>query len=216
MSTTTVNAATMYPESPLLSGLNYIQLDRLCPDPEKWYFLVPVIAAVALGSIYLPNVALGLAAGAAIAVVTNVSILALNALNVFESDNDSEYIRLVRKSPVLCALVVPVGEELIFRGALQPLMTRAIISFAPAAAATFLGTPLSIATGVSIVATAALFGLTHLFNAHKNTPAQTLFATITGTAFGVLAAQFGLGASIAAHVANNTLTITHSLIREEF
>lgn len=207
---------TVYPDSSHLVVMNCIQMDRIFPNAEKWYYLVPVIAAVALSSLYVPNVALGLAVGTALSVTVNVAMQALTALNVLESDNNSSYLEMVQLSPLLYSLVLPVGEELVFRGVLQPLMSRAIVWIAPAAAATFLGTPLSIATGVSIVATAAIFGLIHLFNEHENAPAQAVFSTLSGIALGVVAAQFGLGASIAAHIANNTLSVSLINLSEDF
>lgn len=206
---------TIYPKSAHLVAMNCIQVDRIFPYAEKWFYLVPVVAAVALGSLYLPNVALGLAAGTVMAVVVNVSVLALSALKVLKPDADSSYLMSVQLSPVLSSLVVPVGEELIFRGALQPLITRAIVWIAPAAAATFLGTPLSIATGVSIATTAVIFGLFHSANDYENAAVQGVFSTLSGVALGVLAAQFGLGAAMAAHVANNTLTNTYMRIRSD-
>lgn len=73
--------------------------------------------------------------------------------------------------------------------------------------AAFLGTGLSIATTVAIIASAAFFGLIHAFNDHKNSHLQAVVATIGGVILGVTAAQYGLAAAIAAHIVNNTLAI---------
>ena len=78
----------------------------------------------------------------------------------------------------------------------------------PAISVTFLvGTPMHIATAVSILATAVFFGMAHLHNDHKNNVSQSINATISGIALGILATHFGLIASIGAHMVNNTLAM---------
>ena len=53
-----------------------------------------------------------------------------------------------------------------------------------------------------------IFGLIHAFNDHKNAHIQAMCATVAGILFGITAAQFGLAASIAAHMVNNTMAVT--------
>lgn len=73
------------------------------------------------------------------------------------------------------------------------------------------------ATSVSMVCvTAILFGLLHLGNPHENAPIQTILATLAGVTFGVLALQYGLWASIAAHIMVNTLATLGIFIGDEY
>lgn len=172
-------------------------------------YLIPTIGAIAIGTFFAPNFAVGLAAGAALGAANIVILVALQTLGIVKpEETESEYAKTLREFPASGTVVAPVIEELLFRGGLQPLMARAIVWIVPAAAAAFLGTPLSVATTVAIVATAAIFGFAHLFNSHPNAHWQAIFSTMGGISFGLIAAQFGLPAAIAAHIANNTLAIT--------
>ena len=183
---------------------------------KKNLYLVPVIAAVALGSLYVPNFAVGLASGAALSAVMHVGNKTLHALKIVKSNSDSSFLKSVKFSPLFASLGLPVIDELVSRGVIQPAFARAIVWIAPAAAATFLGTPLSIATGVSIVATATFFSLFDLRNEHKHAPLHAVSSTFSGIAFGVLATQFGLGASIAAHVFYNTVIAAEITFSENY
>jgi hypothetical protein len=167
-------------------------------DPKRWSHLVPVIAILSLGSLCVPNFALGTASGAAITAAILVGVEVIRALKL--KDNNAPLMQ-VNLSPVAASLVLPVVRELILRGAVQPLMVRDIVWIVPAAAASFLGTSLSIATGVSIVAT-AMFTNFPFFDQHPSllTASSILLATINDIALGVLAAQFSLDASIAASI----------------
>ena len=92
-----------------------------------------------------------------------------------------------------------------FRGLVQPLLTKSVQVLIPAATVVFFGTGLSVATAVAIVATSVLFGAAHLSNPHKGAHIQAMSATVSGVVLGILAARFGIGASIASHIANNSL-----------
>jgi hypothetical protein len=177
--------------------------DRILPNREKWGHLVPVIVTLSLGSLFVPNFALGTASGAALTAAAFVTQKTLRALHILKSKDDSAS-PLLQVSPLLRSLVLPVASELFLRGAAQPWIARGIVRIAPAAAATFLGTPLSIATGVSIVAIAVIAGLNHLFAIHKrvclSAVACSFLETTSEIAFGVLAAQFGVSASLAAKI----------------
>ena len=178
-------------------------------NPKNWIYLVPTIGAVALCVFLAPATApLGIAAGVIIFSVNGLVALALKVANLVTEDPDSEYQKTLLEYPLLATLVAPILEEGFFRGLVQPLAARTILLVAPAAAALYLGTGLSIAVTISIVATAAIFGLAHCFNNHKNSHIQALTATCGGVAFGLLAAQFGLPAAIAAHMVNNTIAMT--------
>ncbi len=177
-------------------------------DPQKWLYLIPTIGAIAIGILSTSHFALGLAVGGAI-VLTMIPISkSLERLGFLREDRGNEYSKLVRNFPLSGTLIAPVVEEGIFRGVIQPLIARSIIWLVPTATAAFFGAGFAVATAVSIVATATLFGFVHLFNQHKNSHIQATITGIEGIAFGVLAAQFGLGASIAAHITVNTIVIT--------
>ncbi len=117
----------------------------------------------------------------------------------YTAEKNSEYDRHVRKSLLAVSLFGPIAEEGIFRGLIQPLVTKSIQILVPAATAALFGTGLSVATVVSIVATSVFFGAAHYFNPHKNAHIQAVSAALGGLTLGLLSAQFGIGASIAAH-----------------
>jgi membrane protease YdiL (CAAX protease family) len=178
-------------------------------DPKNWIYLVPTIGAVALCVFLAPATApIGIAIGVVIFSVSGLAALVLKVTHLLDEDPDSEYQKTLLEHPILATLVAPILEEGFFRGLMQPLAARAILFIAPAAAALYLGTGLSIAVTISIVATAAIFGLAHCFNSHKNSHIQALTATCGGIALGLLTVQFGLAAAIAAHMVNNTIAMT--------
>ncbi len=198
--------------STTLSGNTQSTLQTLQENlskPEKWLYLVPTIGALALGAFFIPNFAIGMAAGAGIFGAASVIAPALEALGIVKKEETpSEYAKFDQEWPILTTLGFPVFEEALFRGGVMPVIARCVVLIIPATAAAFLGTPLSIAMTVSIVATAAIFGLLHLFNPHPNAHLQAVAATISAIVLGLLAAQFGIGAAIAAHILNNTLVVT--------
>jgi membrane protease YdiL (CAAX protease family) len=176
-------------------------------NPRNFFFLIPTITGVALGILFLPNFSLGLAIGAIELVVqiTAFGILTSKGILKKEDDKNSEYHKQIRKSLLAVCLFGPIVEEGVFRGFVQPLLTVGIQILVPAATAALFGTGLSVATAVSVVATAVIFGAVHYFNPHKNSHIQAVSCTVGGIVLGLLAVQFGIGASIAAHVANNAL-----------
>jgi membrane protease YdiL (CAAX protease family) len=206
MSISTISQSQMSAASTVL---NIEDVKKNLCNPLKWLYLVPTIGTMAIGILFAPNFAIGLAAGGAISLIGILSAVTLASLDIMKtSDEDSEYAKQIRAFPLFATIVAPVGEELVFRGAMQPLLTKAIVSLAPAAAVAFLGTSLSIATSVAIAASAALFGFVHIFNEHEHSYIQAIVTAIQGVALGILAAQFGLAASIAAHMTTNTILIT--------
>ena len=176
-------------------------------QPRNFLFLIPTITGIVLGLLLIPNFGLGLAVGAADLAVTVVSVLFLTHAGIIEEDKEknSKYGKHLRSSLLSASFFGPIVEEGIFRGYIQPIMTKAIQILAPAAAAALLGGGMSVAVIVGIVATAVLFGAAHLSNPHKRAHVQAISATVTGIVLGILSAQFGIGASIAAHIANNSI-----------
>jgi membrane protease YdiL (CAAX protease family) len=178
-------------------------------NPGNWVYLVPTIGALALCVFLAPMTApIGMAVGVGTVVVSSLFVIVLKMTNLMEEDKNSEYSKYLEDYPFIGTLVAPVLEEGFFRGLVQPLATHAILFIVPAAAAAFLGTGLSIAVIVSIVATATIFGLVHCCNNHKNSHIQAIAATFGGIALGLVAAQFGLPVAIAAHIVHNTILMT--------
>lgn len=187
-------------------------IKRNLKDSKTWEYLIPTIGCVALGIIKVPNFSLGLAAGTVLYLVSYTSVFLLKAAGLYHEDKQSKYIQELRKNAFIGSLACPIIEEFIFRAGVQPLAAHCIQRLIPATAGSFMGTNLSLALTISMVVTASFFGLAHYTNNHKNLHLQAGIATIGGISFGVLAAKFGIGASIAAHIANNTIAITHLML----
>jgi membrane protease YdiL (CAAX protease family) len=168
-------------------------------------FLIPTASTLALGIIYASNVPIGMAIGLGSFVKTVLIATAFQTLNLLQENTNRTFEQRLLNNPLNSTLVAPLVEEGLFRGFLQPLTARMITFIAPATACAFLGTSLSAATTIAIVATGALFGIAHLSNRRRNIHRQAFTATIGGIIYGVTTAQFGLTAAIAAHVVHNTL-----------
>ncbi len=175
---------------------------------SRLLFLIPAITGIAVGILFIPNFTLGLAVGAFEVPIKLISLVVLSATGIISSDkSESKYSKQLESSLFYVSVIGPIAEEGIFRGVVQPLLTRAIQIIVPAAAAIAFG-PFSIATTISIVASGIFFGAVHYFNNHDGAHIQAVFASVTGVVYGTLAAQFGIGASIAAHIINNTVVST--------
>lgn len=176
-------------------------------QPRNFLFLIPTISAIALGLIFFPHFGFGLAMGVADFVVTlaYTTLLAKTGILPLEEDNHSVFQKITRGNLFAGSVFIPIAEEGIFRGLLQPCCAQAIQILIPAAEAALFGPQLSIAVVASIVATSILFGAVHYSNPHKNAHIQALTTGIGSLALGFLSAQFGIAASIAAHMGFNTL-----------
>lgn len=182
------------------------QITEFVIYPHHFLFLIPTITGIALGILFVPNFGLGLAVGAAELAVSLVSMSVLSNMGIVKSSREekSEYSKNLVKSLLAVSLFAPIAEEGLFRGLVQPLLAKSIQILVPAAAAAFFG-PFTVATAVSVLATSVFFGAVHYFNPHKDSHIQALSATVGGLVYGILAAQFGIGASMAAHIANNSI-----------
>jgi membrane protease YdiL (CAAX protease family) len=204
-----MSLSTISQTQTIVSSSNLANIDRRerALQPRNFFFLIPTITGIAMGILLFPNFGLGLAAGAVGLVVSIIAMGILKKLKIIKlsDEKNSEYHKDIRKSLLAVVLFGPIAEEGIFRGFMQPLLTRGIQILVPAATAVLFGTGLSIATAVSIAATAVIFGAAHYFNPHKDSHVQAVSCTISGVVMGILAAQFGIGAAIAAHVANNSI-----------
>lgn len=99
-------------------------------------------------------------------------------------------------------ILYPAGEELVFRGVLQPFLANAINYCMPSSVApAFLG--ISQANLVSAIAIGILFGSIHYFNYEKGGAQVATIASISGSIYGITKEVFGLSASITAHMVHN-------------
>lgn len=175
-------------------------------SPRNFLFLIPTITGIALGLLFLPNFGLGLVVGMCGFVFNTISVNVLVNMGVFKyyDEKNSKYNHLIQNSLVSTSLYVPIAEEGMYRGCMHPLLTTSIQILVPATATALFGTTLSVATGVSIVATSVLFGAMHYLNSHKNVHLQATVNTVNGLVWGILTSLFGIGASMGAHIANNS------------
>lgn len=175
---------------------------------SRLLFLIPTITGVALGALFIPHFALGIAVGTAICILKIASNV---VIDTFREDSENEpksaYFKSLEENFFDTAVFGPIAEEGIFRGIVQPLLTRAILIIVPAAAGIAFG-PFTIATTVSVVVSGIFFGAVHYFNDHKDSDIQAVKASVSGIVLGFLSAQFGIGAAIAAHIVNNTIVST--------
>lgn len=201
--------------SPIRESISSPPLIQTLSSPSKWTYLIPTISVIALGCFFIPHFSLGLGAGVVMLAGSAVLAFALYALGISKkTDNNSEYDQQIRDNPILASIIGPVLEEVAFRGLLLPTIARIALRILPFAAAPFLGTGMLVATAIGIGCSAVAFGAIHLFNSHENAKSQALVCAVAGIAHGVLYATFGLGASIAAHIMNNTIVVILSKIGE--
>lgn len=175
---------------------------------QRWAYLVPTITAVALGILCISHFGLGLIAGVGMIVSSLILAFVIDLCKREEPKTKgvrSNYEKELTSSLDSASLVAPLTEEAIFRGGIQPILAQIFEALIPAASATFLGTGLSGATVVAILATSLFFGVLHASNDHAHSHLQAFHATISGLILGCLAAKFGIGAAFAAHLTNNTL-----------
>ncbi len=175
---------------------------------SRWRFLIPTIGVVALGSLFIPNVGIGLALGFADFLISCTLLVIATVVFKLKQDENSDHEKFIDKHSLYATLIGPILEEGIFRGVVQPLTARAILLIIPAAGAAVLGSSITIATAIAIATTAVAFGAIHALNKHKQAHIQAGIATVGGISLGLIAARFGLGASMAAHILNNTLAIS--------
>jgi membrane protease YdiL (CAAX protease family) len=189
------------------STLDPTQTKKRTFHPRSFLFLIPTITGIACGILLFPNFGLGLAVGTADFVFSAISLVILNKAKIIKPqiDKNNEYDKHLLRSLLHVSVFGPIAEEGLFRGLVQPLLTKSVQVLIPAATVVFFGTGLSVATAVAIVATSVLFGAAHLSNPHKGAHIQAMSATVSGVVLGILAARFGIGASIASHIANNSL-----------
>jgi membrane protease YdiL (CAAX protease family) len=183
--------------------------------PAEVKDLLPVVAGVAAACLLSPAFAIGAATVAITLPLEITAAISMNRLGLFKDDPDSKYHKLIVKHPYYATVFAPILEEIAFRGIILNAIKVVATQVLPAITITCLiGPPMHIAVAVSIAASAILFGAAHLRNSHKNVIPQSIMCAISGIAFGILFVQYGLLASIGAHIVNNTV-ITGVLLAGE-
>lgn len=181
-------------------------------QPKKWQWLIPVITATALGAIFVPKFGLGLVLGSVqwittFSIITLLSKLGAIKFSMGPSKEPSAYELQIKENLLTTAIFIPLIEESIFRGGIQPLFSQIIKRLSPSSASTpFLKKSISIPTAAGIAITAGLFGAIHLPNPHNEARIQAIIATFIGISHGTYSAKWGISAAIAAHIANNTIS----------
>jgi membrane protease YdiL (CAAX protease family) len=174
---------------------------------KKWVFLIPTITTIACGILFLPNFGTGAALGFGMLGIAAITSGVAFVFKLFKIDENNKYNEWISNHLFFGAVGAPILEEILFRGCLQPLTTKAILWLVPAASATIMSLNLSVAVVVSVVAIGAIFGFVHYFNDHKNSHIQAVVTGIAGIALGLTAAYLGLPAAIGAHMLNNTIAM---------
>lgn len=180
-------------------------------DFDQWSYLIPTIMTLAVGAFFLSNVGIGMALGVGSFVTVIVLKKILPKAWLFTEnkentpDNYAIYLNKSLSSHLSSTLGAPLVEEILFRGIVQPFLAHSIILLFPTAAQAVFSPLLTTAMIISILATAILFGLAHFKNQTDYARCQVILSSITGCAYGILAAEFGLQAAIAAHIINNSI-----------
>lgn len=101
-------------------------------------------------------------------------------------------------------IIYPICEELVFRGLLQPFLTKCLLYSWPQ-----LETPslfgISQASLISSTAIGTIFGMMHYMNYQKGGEIIVGIGSVSGSFFGITRARFGLTTSISAHMIHNYL-----------
>jgi membrane protease YdiL (CAAX protease family) len=210
-----MSTVALSPTQPSFESLNR----KATFQPERWLWIVPTITAVAIGMIFIPHFGLGLIAGALECTLIISSIFFLQKMGILKKDNDSQYSsygNYISKNMPFVTIFAPLIEEDWFRGGIQPCLNEIIRTLIPATATPFLGTGLTCAATVSIVATATLFGAMHLSNEHSKPLLNAISAGIGGIPLGILADQFNVGVAFASHLMFNSIIAAAFSLTKQF
>jgi len=210
---------SLYPDNlrlnSILTGIAVISSNR-CQNfpnfwtPETWLDILFTAAFMGLGILFAPNFAIGLVIGVLDCTINYLITRAVETFFPLALEENNQYFFDVMNNIINTTLVAPIFEELLFRGALQLLLIAAISWLSPVAATALLfGTGLTVAEMLSIFVTSIIFGAMHIQNRHAGYYRQAAYCFNTGIVYGVVAMKYGLVASIAAHIINNTLLITY-------
>lgn len=172
------------------------------------HHFAPTISTIALGAIFSSNFRQGMIRVLPVSVCITSVFLTLDKFNIKCEDKDIESFKFSTGIPFV-TLILPILEEIEFRGVLQPILNKTINTISNEC---FYGVP--IAAIASILATSLCFGYIHKDNDLNRKDIITVSATVAGIALGVISLKWGLAGSIAAHIMHNTVTMCTRILIE--
>lgn len=172
-------------------------------------------ACIALGTAYVPEFTSGLPLGAICLFINSLFTIVMNSIKPIEIKK-RDYFDYMLANPLSVTLIGPITEEIIFRGVLLQAIISLISNFSPTEPMLEPNPKFTRAAEISINISSVLFGLIHLRNAHEGKYRQALAATFTGLMYGMLAVDFGLGATVGAHIMNNSVVFTYLFLVNYF
>jgi hypothetical protein len=116
-----------------------------------------------------------------------------------------QYERKIRSTPVFTVVLGPIEEEIIYRAIFQRSFNWCARQGLPDQEIDLFSLKVKLSSLVSIATASTVFGLAHLQNGTGAT--QALVTTLSGACLGALYQEYGLSASIPAHITNNALAI---------
>ncbi|MBM3192316.1 MAG: CPBP family intramembrane metalloprotease [Chlamydiae bacterium] len=157
-------------------------------------------------SSYIGQLATGAACGLAdfLFCTTTQKICTLAGVRFEEIEDEDDIPSSERLDKQFWDMVVkyPIGEELIFRGLLQPFLSKGLLVCMPQLAAPGLW-DIPIANTVSAVAIGTGFGVLHYFGYKSGGKQVALMGSVSGSFYGIIKERFGLATSISAHMIHN-------------
>lgn len=177
--------------------------------------LTSIVVMTSLFALKSSNFAIGLGLGALKNCCNNLIINRLSDRifhDLDDADDGEKEIYETGNIPTI-TLLAPIGEELVFRGMLQPLLAKAVQLAIPSTSAILFGKEISRAQAIAVLSIGVLFGWLHRDNPTcSGLPSYSRISIISvgGIIYGATAAKYGLMASIASHLFNNTVAcISH-------
>lgn len=176
------------------------------PDTLKRNMLI-LITMLGIASLTLPSFATGLGLGLAHYVIKIPVGLVAQTTYQDASDRDTSSFPI---DFFQTTLVAPIGEELLVNGAMLSVATAITRYVSPTLFESFWIGSITSAHLVALVAVESLFGLAHAFNptfSGQVDRGAVLVTGVNGLLMGLTAIQYGLTASIAFHILNNTIAV---------
>jgi len=115
----------------------------------------------------------------------------------------NKYIDFIMRNPKAVIVKGPVLEELVFRGLLQPVLTKGVAFIYGDKEIEVFNHKIKIAEAVGVTASSVLFGMAHLTNGTG--VQQVISTTLTGLVLGTLKNRYGLLSATSAHMTNNAI-----------
>lgn len=158
--------------------------------------MTPLINQAAVGAVY------GFADFIICTTYQKICLLAGVIFKEIEDDDDIPASERLDKEFWQTVVIWPIGEEIVFRGILQPILAHGILFFMPQLSApSYLG--IAGANLISSVVTGTGFGAIHYFVYSSGGKEAAFIISVGGIAQGILKERFGLVAPICAHMVHN-------------